>query len=136
MYSVYIQKAGDVLQIIIKNQSEEPIYAQIFEQIKQAILTHVLAPHEPLPSIRHLAKDLKVSVITTKRAYEELERNGFIYTQKGKGSFVQQINDTLVKEEHMKRIEAHLIEAIDLAKVIDFDRKSLHDMLDILSEDL
>ena len=86
------------MNIIINNSSGEPIYSQIEKQIKDDILTNKLTPNEPLPSIRGLAKDLRISVITTKRAYDELEREGFIYTVPGKGSFVNVQDKELLKE--------------------------------------
>ena len=94
--------------ILIDNKSGAPIYDQIFTQIKGHILSGELKSEEPLPSIRALAKDLRISVITTKRAYDELERSGFIYTIPGKGSFVSPKNTELMREEHLKQIEEHM----------------------------
>ena len=93
------------LMIFIDNKSGMPIYDQIYTQIKNHIISGEIAEDEPLPSIRALAKDLRISVVTTKRAYEELEREGFIYTQPAKGSFVAPKNIELIKEQNMKKIE-------------------------------
>src|SRR5699024_1727188 len=97
------------MTILIDNRSGTPIYDQIFTQIKNQIVSGRLPEGEALPSIRSLAKDLRISVITTKRAYDELESAGFIYTLPGKGSFVSQRNTQLVREENLKEIEEHLL---------------------------
>lgn len=102
--------------ILIDNKRGLPIYDQIFTQIKGHILSGELKTDEALPSIRGLAKDLRISVITTKRAYDELERAGFIYTVPGKGSFVAAKNAELLREEHLKKIEAHMNAIQTLAK--------------------
>ena len=91
------------MQIYLSNSGQEPIYAQITRQIKQQILSGALRPGDALPSIRLLAKELRISVITTKRAYEDLERDGFILTQPGRGSFVADQNPALLREEHLKK---------------------------------
>ncbi|GAA0772564.1 GntR family transcriptional regulator [Clostridium subterminale] len=101
------------MNIIINNSSGEPIYSQIEKQIKDDILTNKLSPNETLPSIRGLAKDLRISVITTKRAYDELEREGFIYTVPGKGSFVSAQDKELLKESIMRNMEEYLSKAIE-----------------------
>ena len=101
------------MNIIINNSSGEPIYSQIEKQIKDDILTNKLSPNEPLPSIRGLAKDLRISVITTKRAYDELEREGFINTVPGKGSFVSAQDKELLKESIMRNMEEYLSKAIE-----------------------
>ena len=93
------------MQIYLSNSGQEPIYAQITRQIKQQILSGALRPGDALPSIRLLARELRISVITTKRAYEDLERDGFILTQQGRGSFVAEQNPALLREEHLKKIE-------------------------------
>ena len=93
------------MQIYLSNSGQEPIYAQITRQIKQQILSGALHPGDALPSIRLLAKELRISVITTKRAYEDLERDGFILTQPGRGSFVAEQNPALLREEHLKKVE-------------------------------
>lgn len=120
------------MKIIISNSSEKPIYEQITDQIKTLILKEDILEGEPLPSIRNLATQLKISVITTKRAYEELEKEGFIETIKGKGSFVAPQNKELLLEKKMQIVENHLIKAIDEAKTIDLSINQLKELLDIL----
>ncbi|WP_105204132.1 GntR family transcriptional regulator [Neobittarella massiliensis] len=110
------------MHIIIRNSSGTPIYEQIVAQIKDAILTGGLAPGEALPSMRLLAKELKISVITTKRAYEELEREGFISTQQGRGSFVAERDLEFVWEEKMRQLESQLEQAAATAKGCGVDR--------------
>ena len=105
------------MEIYLSNAEQEPIYAQITRQIKQQILSGQLRAGEPLPSIRLLAKDLRISVITTKRAYEELEADGFIVTQAGRGSFVAAQNPALLREEHLKKMESCLQSAVDAARL-------------------
>lgn len=105
------------MEIYLSNAGQEPIYAQIARQIKQQILSGQLRAGEPLPSIRLLAKDLRISVITTKRAYEELEADGFIVTQAGRGSFVAAQNPALLREEHLKKMESCLQNAVDAARL-------------------
>lgn len=120
------------MQIIISNSSKEPIYEQIYHQIKKQILTNELTPGYALPSMRQLAKDLDVSVITTKRAYEELEKNGFIYSVVGKGSFVSEQNNELIKERKLKVIEEQLLSAIQNSKEIGFSLSELQEFLNML----
>jgi len=98
------------LDIILSNMSDRPIYEQIYNQIKNAIISGELKEGDMLPSIRALAKDLRISVITTKRAYDELERDGYIYTVAGKGCYVAKKNMELIREEYLKRIEEHIRE--------------------------
>lgn len=105
------------MEIFLSNAGQEPIYAQIARQIKQQILSGQLRAGEPLPSIRLLAKELRISVITTKRAYEELEADGFIVTQAGRGSFVAAQNPALLREEHLKIMEGCLQNAVDAARL-------------------
>ena len=105
------------MEIYLSNAGQEPIYAQITRQIKQQILSGQLRAGEPLPSIRLLAKELRISVITTKRAYEELEADGFIVTQAGRGSFVAAQNPALLREEHLKKMESCLQDAVDAARL-------------------
>ena len=105
------------MEIFLSNAGQEPIYAQIARQIKQQILSGQLRAGEPLPSIRLLAKELRISVITTKRAYEELEADGFIVTQAGRGSFVAAQNPALLREEHLKKMENCLQNAVDAARL-------------------
>ena len=120
------------MQIIISNQSKEPIYKQIYDQIKKHILTNERNAGESLPSMRQLAKDLDVSVITTKRAYEELEKNGFIYSVVGKGSFVSEQNNEMIKERKRKVIEEQLLTAIQNSKEIGISLIELIELLTFL----
>lgn len=117
------EKAGDALHrrkanmnIFIDNKSGKPIYDQIYTQIKDQIISGELGEDETLPSIRNLAKDLRISVITTKRAYDELEKEGFVYTVAGKGCFVAPKNTELLREENLKKIEVHISEILRLAR--------------------
>ena len=120
------------MKIIISNSSEDPIYEQIIKQIKNQIINGELDEEEPLPSIRKLARELGISVITTKRAYEELEREGFIDTVGGKGSFVAGQNREFLKEKKMKAVEDKLTEAVTEARMLDIGYKELKEMLSIL----
>ena len=120
------------MQIIISNSSKEPIYEQIYEQVKKQILKGELQEGQALPSMRQLAKDLHISVITTKRAYEELEKNGFIYSIVGKGSFVSEQNTEMIKERKMKVIEEKLSEAIQNSKEMGIGLTELKEMLTLL----
>mgnify|MGYP000328713368 CR=1 FL=1 len=104
------------MNLFIDNKSGAPIYDQIYTQIKNEILNGNLQPDEALPSIRALARDLRISVITTKRAYEELEREGLIVTQTGRGSFVAQVSGARLREEQLRAVEAHLAQAVHAAK--------------------
>lgn len=121
--------------IFINNKNGVPIYEQIYSQIKAEILNGTLAENSSLPSIRSLAKDLHISVITTKRAYEELEKDGFIYTLPGKGSFVSERNNDIIREEHLRQIEEHLEEIIKLSALCSLQKKDIISMLDILFEE-
>lgn len=104
------------MNINISNSSNIPIYEQISNQIRQQIMNDSLKKGEALPSMRMLARDLQISVITTKRAYEELERDGFIVTVVGKGSFVSEIDSSMLKEEHRKKLEAFVADTVRIAK--------------------
>lgn len=121
--------------IKLSNNSDQPIYEQITDQLKQAILAGVLVTGDALPSIRALAKELKISVMTTKRAYADLERDGFIETIAGKGSYVSQRNQDFLREELIRQIEIHLTKAVSVAKLANIDKDSLHELLDILLEE-
>ena len=123
------------MDIIISNSSGQPIYEQICRQIKGAIAAGKLQPGEPLPSIRSLARDLRISVITTKRAYEELERDGFIQTVAGEGSFVAQQDLELARESNLREIEQHLQAALELSRQIDLPAEELYSILKVLSEE-
>lgn len=122
------------MEIYISNTSDKPIYAQITDQIRARILSGELKEGEMLPSIRLLAKELRISVITTKRAYEDLERAGLICTQQGRGSFVSVRNRELLREEALKQVESHLQSAIDAARSNGIDFAQLRDMLELLLE--
>lgn len=135
VYTVYTQYTvigGDMLKILISNSSKEPIYEQISNQVKNLILSGSLEEGYSLPSIRSLASDLKISVITTKRAYEELEKEGFIETLPGKGSFVAAQNKELLRERKMQIVEGHLIQAINEAKSLNLSLNELKELLDLL----
>lgn len=123
------------VNLIISNTSGKPIYEQIVSQIKQRIMSGELAQGEMLPSIRALAKDLRISVITTKRAYDELESAGFIYTVPGKGSFVAQRDAELIREEHLKEIEEHMRKIQLLSRGINLNRRELAEIYDLLEEE-
>lgn len=137
VYIVYIQynKRGDFLDIIINNSSGRPIYEQITSQIKNMIITDVLKEGDILPSMRLLAKELKISVITTKRAYEDLERDGFIVTVAGKGCFVSKKNIEAIREENLKAVEAYLQKATNIAKISGITLEEIYETLKILYGD-
>lgn len=120
------------MRIIISNASPDPIYEQITRQIKSQIIGGELREGTALPSIRRLALDLQISVITTKRAYEELEKEGFVDTVEGKGSFVAMQNKELLREKKMKIVEDKLAEAVAEARLLGIDRADLETMLDLL----
>ena len=123
------------MQIIIDNRRGVPIYEQIYDQIKGEIISGKLTPDMALPSIRSLAKDLRISVITTKRAYDELERDGFIYTTPGKGCFVSGTNIDIMRDAVLTRIEEHLTEALRLGKPVGVSAAEIISMIDLLIEE-
>ena len=123
------------MTVLIDNKSGLPIYDQIYSQIKAQIIRGALAEDEALPSIRNLAKDLRISVITTKRAYDELEKEGFIYTIPAKGCFVAPKNLELLREEHLRQIEAYIGEIARLAAGCGLGREDIVEMLNLLMED-
>ena len=123
------------MQILIDNKSGEPIYNQIYTQIKDQIISGALREDEMLPSIRSLAKDLRISFITTKRAYEELEKDGFIYTLPAKGCYVAPKNVELLREENLKQIEAHIAEIARLAASCSLSRDDLIGMINFEMEE-
>lgn len=120
------------MDILIRNTGETPIYDQIVRQIKGAILKGELKEGEGLPSMRLLARDLRVSVITTKRAYEELEREGFLVTVPGKGCFVAVQDPDLLREDALRRVEEHLARALDEARAGGVSREEVETILNIL----
>ena len=123
------------MNILIDNKSGEPIYNQIYSQIKNQIISGELGADEALPSIRNLAKDLQISVITTKRAYDELEREGFVYTVAGKGCFVSQKNTELLREENLRKIEDYMQQIMSLAASCALSTDEIIDLFRILSEE-
>jgi len=123
------------MKIIISNNSKESIYEQITSQIKSLILSGELKEGEPIPSMRNLAQELQVSVITTKRAYEELEKEGFIYSIVGKGSFIAEQNLELIKEKKLKVIEEQLANVIFNSKEIGLSISELTELLQLLYEE-
>lgn len=124
-----------LVNIFIDNKSGAPIYDQIYSQIKAAIISGELKEDDALPSIRSLAKDLRISVITTKRAYEELEREGFIYTVAAKGCFVAPKNTELLREETLRQIENKMDEIIKLSSGASLTTDDLIEMLKNLTEE-
>lgn len=124
------------MNIFINNRSGLPIYDQIYSQIKTQIISGELKENEPLPSIRGLAKDLRISVITTRRAYEELEKEGFVYTVAAKGCFVAPKNAELLREENLKKIEEHIAQIALLAKSCNLKRSDIIDMINYETEDI
>ena len=123
------------MTVLIDNKSGSPIYDQIYTQIKDQIISGALSEDEMLPSIRNLAKDLRISFITTKRAYEELEKDGFLYTVPGKGCFVAPKNVELLREENLKKIESHIDEIVRLAATCELEKADILNMLEFGWED-
>lgn len=123
------------MDLFIDNKSGAPIYDQIYNQIKNQIIQGALQPDEAMPSIRGLARDLRISVITTKRAYEDLEADGFITTMPGRGSFVAPQNPALHREESLKQMEEHLQHAIDAARRGGITKDEVRETLDLLWEE-
>ncbi len=123
------------MNILIDNKSGVPIYDQIYSQIKSQIISGVLQEDEMLPSIRGLAKDLRISFITTKRAYEELEKDGFIYTLPGKGCYVAPKNVELLREENLKKIEEHIDEIVRLAACCNLGKTDIIEMVNFSLEE-
>ena len=119
------------MNILIDNKSGEPIYNQIYLQIRDQIISGALEENQLLPSIRGLAKDLRISFLTTKRAYDELEREGVIYTLQGKGCYVAPKNAELIREDSLKKIETHIEEIIRLAQVGNISKADIMEILHI-----
>ena len=120
------------MDIILSNASGKPIYEQIADQVKEQIMSGALSAGDALPSMRLLAKELRISVITTKRAYEELERDGFLENVPGKGCFVTPQNRELLREAQLRKVEEKLSQAVEEARKGAFPLEELHEMLDIL----
>ena len=120
------------MNVLLNNKSGTPIYEQIYNQLKSQIISGVLAEDESLPSIRSLAKDLRISVITTKRAYDELEKEGFIYTVAGKGCFVAPKNTELLREENLKQIEEYATKIAQLAKSCNMSKGEIFELIDLI----
>ena len=120
------------MKIIISNSSPDPIYEQVTRQIKGQIISGELREGDPLPSIRKLAQDLQISVITTKRAYEELQKEGFVDAVEGKGSFVAMQNKELLREKKMKLVEEKMSEAVEEARLLGITLPELREMLTLL----
>ncbi len=123
------------MNILIDNKSGAPIYDQIYFQIKSQIISGALKEAEMLPSIRGLAKDLRISFITTKRAYEELEKDGFIYTLPGKGCYVAPKNVELLREENLKKIEEYIDEIVRLAASCNLSKHDITEMVNFSLEE-
>ncbi len=134
-YILFRKEGALILNIIISNSSGEPIYEQIANQIKNQIIAGDIEEGYALPSIRNLAGELKISVITTKRAYEELEKEGYIYTMQGKGSFVSEQNKELIREKRMKAIEEKLQEVIEESSYLNLSIEDIKEMLDVLYDE-
>ena len=124
------------MTVLIDNKSGIPIYDQICSQIKSQIICGALQENEMLPSIPALAKDLRISFITTKRAYEELEREGFIYTVPAKGCYVAQKNTQLLREENLKKIESHMEEILRLAASCSLTGADILEMMKLQLEEM
>lgn len=123
------------IKVILSNASSDPIYIQIMNQIRQSILSGEMVAGDSLPSIRQLAKELQVSVITTKRAYEELEKEQLIDSVVGKGCFVSGANKEFIREQRMKRLEEKMMDIIRESKELSMSRQEVLDHLSILFEE-
>lgn len=132
MNTMDTEDRGMFMKIIISNSSNQPIYEQISSQIKGMILKGALNEEDLLPSIRRLAKDLQISVITTKRAYDELEKEGFIETMQGKGSYVAGQNKELMREKKLTVIEEKLYEVVEESRLLGLTYEEIKEMLSIL----
>lgn len=124
LYTV-IHKGGFIVKIILINGSSTPLYEQIKNAIKENIVSEKISFDEQLPSVRQLSKELKVSILTVKKAYDELEKEGFIVIRQGLGTFVAPTNSILLKEERQKEMESYLIDACKIAKIIDLSKDEL-----------
>ena len=124
------------MNILISNNKDAPIYEQIYEQIKNAILDNKVGYDEPLPSIRNLAKDLKVSVITTKRAYTELENDGYIITVPGKGSYVAKLNENLISEYYLTELEKAIKTVMELNKHCKLNKREIIEIMETMEKEV
>lgn len=124
------------MNIIISNANNEPIYEQIIRQIKLAIISGELTEGEILPSIRNLAKDLRISVITTKRAYDELEKDGYINSVSGKGSYVAPKNTEILRETHLRQIEEYIRKIMSIAPACKLSTSDIIEMIKIISKEI
>lgn len=135
LYTIYNTCGDDIMNFVISNSGDIPIY----EQIKSAIITQItdetLLENEMLPSVRNMAKDLRISVLTVKKAYDELEKMGFIKTIHGKGSFVASKNLELLKEEQLKKIESHITEIINIATITNISKEEIITLFNYLYEE-
>lgn len=122
------------MNIILSNASDEPIYGQIVRQIRILILNSELSPGQSLPSIRQLAKDLGISVITTKRAYEELEKEGLIDSVVGKGSFVSGANPAFIREQRLKQLESKLADIVEESRSLQLTLEELFDHIRLIDQ--
>ena len=132
---IYSCNGGNCVTVLIDTKSGEPIYNQIYSQIKSQIISGELKENDMLPSIRGLAKDLRISFITTKHAYEELEKEGFIYTLPGKGCYVAPKNTEILREENLKRIEKHIEDIASLASSCNLSRADIIEMITFIMEE-
>ncbi len=123
------------MNIIVSNADNKPIYEQIYQQVKSAIISSELEEGELLPSIRNLAKDLRISVITTKRAYDELEQDGYIYSVPGKGSFVAEKNTELLREAQLREMEEHIRAILQIAPSCRLSVEEIIEMIKFISEE-
>lgn len=123
------------MKIIINNASMQPIYDQVVEQIKAMIMNNTVVEHEPLPSVRTLAKELKISALTVKKAYDKLEEDGFIVTVHGKGSFIASANPEFMQEEHRKEVESLLEQAILKGRKGGMSNQEITDLFTLIMED-
>lgn len=123
------------MKIIINNSSQQPIYEQIVDQVKTLIISGELTEHEILPSVRALSKELKISALTVKKSYDTLEREGFVVTVHGKGSFVASTNQELLMEEHRKEVEADLEMAVRKARQCGMSEGEIRELFELIMED-
>ena len=137
LYSVIynIETRGDNLNLIISNNSDVPIYQQIKNEIINSIEDEQLKENEMLPSIRNLAKDLRISVLTVKKAYDELEQEAYIKTVQGKGTFVTPRSKELIREKQISLIEGHIEQIVNIAKISDISKKEIIDLLNYMYEE-